>query len=73
MRSLSLKRRHLSIPLRSPPVHARSPEVHADRRITFRVAAPGAKDVSLSFDEGKVQTHAMTRDGAGLWSVTSCR
>ena len=44
--------------------------MHADRRITFRVAAPGAKDVSLSFDEGKVQTHAMTRDSAGLWSVT---
>jgi enterochelin esterase family protein len=49
---------------------ARSPEVHADRRITFRLAAPSAKEVSLRFDEGNVQTHAMTRDSAGLWSVT---
>ena len=49
---------------------ARSPEVHADRRITFRLAAPAAKEVSLSFDEGSVQTHPMTRDSAGLWSVT---
>ena len=49
---------------------ARSPEVHADRRITFRLAAPAAKEVSLSFDEGSVQTHPMTRDSSGLWSVT---
>jgi enterochelin esterase family protein len=48
----------------------RSPEVHADRRITFRVRAPEAKAVSLSFDEGAVQTHAMTRDTSGVWSVT---
>jgi len=48
----------------------RSPEVHADRRITFRVSAPAAKAVSLSFDEDNVQAPAMTRDAAGLWSVT---
>jgi enterochelin esterase-like enzyme len=48
----------------------RSPEVHADRRITFRLRAPMARDVSLSFDEGNVQTHAMMRDAAGIWSVT---
>jgi enterochelin esterase-like enzyme len=52
----------------SAPV--RSPEVHADRRITFRIAAPGARDVSLSFDEGNVQTHALSRDASGVWSVT---
>ena len=56
------------VPAASAP--ARSPEVHADRRITFRLAAPAAKEVTLSFDEGKVQSHPMTRDGAGLWSVT---
>ena len=55
-------------PAAAPP--ARSPEVHADRRITFRLAAPAAKEVSVRFDEGNVQTHAMTRDSAGLWSVT---
>jgi enterochelin esterase-like enzyme len=52
------------------PAAVRSPEVHADRRITFRVAAPNAKAVALSFDEGAVQTHAMARDAAGVWSVT---
>jgi len=60
-------------PLAAAPAVAapvRSPEVHADRRITFRLVAPAAKDVTLSFDEGSVQTHAMTRDSAGLWSVT---
>ena len=55
-------------PVTTAPV--RSPEVHADRRITFRLAAPSAKEVSVRFDEGNVQTHAMTRDSAGLWSVT---
>lgn len=48
----------------------RSPEVHPDGRITFRVRAPTADAVSLSFDEGRVQTHDMTRDGGGVWSVT---
>ena len=48
----------------------RSPDVQPDRRITFRVAAANAKAVSLSFDEGAVQTHAMTRDASGVWSVT---
>jgi enterochelin esterase family protein len=48
----------------------RSPEVHPDRRITFRLRAADAKAVSLSFDEGTVQTHAMARDAAGVWSVT---
>jgi enterochelin esterase family protein len=55
-------------PAATAPV--RSPEVHADRRLTFRLGAPSAREVSLRFDEGNVQTHAMTRDGAGLWSVT---
>jgi enterochelin esterase-like enzyme len=52
------------------PAPVRSPEVHADRRITFRISAPAAKAVSLSFDEGNVQTHALTRDAAGVWTVT---
>lgn len=54
----------------APAAAVRSPEVHDDRRITFRVRAPMAKDVSLGFDEGTVQTHAMSRDAAGVWSVT---
>lgn len=48
----------------------RSPEVTADRHITFRLQAPRATSVSLSFDEGAVQTFPMTKDAQGLWTVT---
>lgn len=52
------------------PAAVRSPEVGADRRITFRLSAPNATSVSLSFDEGDVKTFAMTKGEAGVWSVT---
>lgn len=72
--ALSLAHPEASFAQAPPPAASaaavRSPEVHADRRITFRLRASAAKDVSLSFDEGNVQTHAMTRDAAGVWSVT---
>jgi enterochelin esterase family protein len=50
-----------------------SPQVHADRRVTFRVYAPKASDVSMSGDwmaPGAKQ--AMTREegDSGVWSVT---
>jgi enterochelin esterase-like enzyme len=58
----------------APPAQAqapvRSPEVSADRRITFRLNAPKATNVSVSFDEGDVKTFPMTKDAAGVWSVT---
>jgi enterochelin esterase-like enzyme len=46
-----------------------SPEVAADRRVTFRVAAPGAHEVLLSgeFLDG---TRALQKDESGLWSLT---
>jgi enterochelin esterase family protein len=53
-----------------------SPEVQADRRVTFRVYAPKAADVSLYGDWMPVGTkQVMTRDNAngqdnGVWSVT---
>jgi len=49
-----------------------SPEVHPDRRVTFRVRAPKASEVSLFGDwmmPGKQQ--AMTRDEQGVWSATT--
>ena len=52
------------------PAAVRSPEVAADRRITFRLSAPNATSVSLSFDEGDVKTFAMTKGETGVWSVT---
>ncbi|UCG46832.1 MAG: esterase family protein [Phycisphaerales bacterium] len=46
-----------------------SPEVHKDRRVTFRLHAPGAERVGV-----KVQfapdVQPMAKDGDGLWSVT---
>jgi len=47
----------------------RSPEVGPDRRVTFRLRAPQATEVTVSgeFQSGSV---AMTKDSAGVWSVT---
>jgi enterochelin esterase family protein len=50
-----------------PPII--SPEVSADRRVTFRFRAPGAKEVFLA-REGTPRV-AMTKNEAGLWSVTT--
>jgi enterochelin esterase family protein len=52
-----------------PPMAVVSPEVHPDRTVTFRIPAPNAKQVTLSgeFDHHPV---AMTKDDAGVWSVT---
>jgi enterochelin esterase family protein len=49
-----------------PPV---SPEVSADRKVTFRLRAPNAKEVSVT---GEVPggPHKMTKDDQGVWSVT---
>jgi enterochelin esterase-like enzyme len=46
-----------------------SPEIGADRRVTFRLIAPNAREVVLSgeFMQG---TRALERDATGRWSVT---
>jgi enterochelin esterase family protein len=46
-----------------------SPEVHSDRRVTFRLRAPGAKEVTVSGEWGG-GSQALTRDDQGVWSVT---
>jgi enterochelin esterase family protein len=47
----------------------RSPEVGPDRRVTFRLRAPRATEVTVSgeFQSGSA---AMTKDSDGVWSVT---
>jgi enterochelin esterase family protein len=50
-----------------PPVV--SPEVTADRRITFRLAAPNAQQVSVA-GELDGQPHPMTKGADGVWTVT---
>jgi enterochelin esterase-like enzyme len=46
-----------------------SPEVQADRRVTFRLRAPNAKEVTVAGEWGG-GAKAMTRDEQGTWSVT---
>ena len=48
-----------------------SPEVQADRRVTFRIRAPKASEVTLSMDYMPANTREkMTKDNDGVWSVT---
>lgn len=47
----------------------RSPEVHSDRRVTFRLRAPEAKQVFLNIDG--VLSKAMVKGEEGVWSLTS--
>ena len=55
-----------------PPAGAvTSPEVHPDRRVTFRVRALKAAEVTLTADWLPAgRTEKLTRDAAGVWSVT---
>lgn len=50
----------------APP--ARSPEVGADRRVTFRLRAPNAKDVAVAIGGKQLP---MQKDAQGLWSLTT--
>ena len=56
--------------LGSPQRGVRSPEIAPDRRVTFRLRAPKATEVSVvgEFVRG---THAMTKDASGIWAWTS--
>src|SRR5579863_2170109 len=47
-----------------------SPEVLADHRVTFRLRAPNAKEVSVEIVGGG-KPLAMQRGGEGIWSATS--
>ena len=48
-----------------------SPEVHPDHRVTFRIRAPKASEVTLTGDWlGTTPPPKLTKDDAGVWSVT---
>ncbi|MEO8130427.1 MAG: alpha/beta hydrolase-fold protein [Bryobacteraceae bacterium] len=54
-----------------PPDTLVSPEVMPDHRVTFRLRAPKASDVSFFGDWMKIGTsEKMTKDDGGIWSVT---
>lgn len=60
----------LSMPLLAQmPRGVRSPEVHADKRVTFRLRAPNAKQVILA-REGSANM-PMQRNEQGVWAVTT--
>jgi enterochelin esterase-like enzyme len=46
-----------------------SPQVNADRTVTLRFRAPNAKEV-VAIGEIDGKDHSMTKDVAGVWSVT---
>src|SRR6185369_121123 len=55
----------------APPDNLVSPEVHADRRVSFRVRAPKAAEVTFFGDWMPVgSAEKMTKDASGVWSVT---
>ncbi|MEQ8807855.1 MAG: alpha/beta hydrolase-fold protein, partial [Imperialibacter sp.] len=48
-----------------------SPEIHADNKITFRVYAPNANEITLSGDwMGQGKTEPLVKGDTGLWTVT---
>ena len=53
------------------PAAVRSPEVLADGRITFRLLAPKATEVLVQGNWEGGRDLKMTRDEAGVWSVTT--
>jgi enterochelin esterase family protein len=46
-----------------------SPEIHPDRTVTFRLAAPNAREVRVTGGWGG-DTVALTNGGSGVWSAT---
>jgi hypothetical protein len=54
----------------TPAAPVFSPEVHADHRVTFRLRAPNAKNVSVQIDEASTPL-AMQKDAEGIWSTTT--
>ncbi|MCI0391880.1 MAG: alpha/beta hydrolase-fold protein [Acidobacteria bacterium] len=54
-----------------PPDGLVSPEVHADSKVTFRIRAPKAAEVTLFGDwMPPGSKHPMTKDTEGVWSAT---
>lgn len=56
-------------PVLAQPQSTTSPEVRADRTVTFRLRAPGAKEVALTGEFGLGRT-LLQKDEGGTWSVT---
>ena len=58
-----------SAPALSGPPYL-SPEVHDDRRVTFRMQAPNAGEVTLNADWLPTEKPKLAKGDKGIWSVT---
>src|SRR5207245_128384 len=47
-----------------------SPEVHADRRVTFRIQAPKAGEVTLNSDWMPGDKPKLAKGDKGIWAIT---
>jgi enterochelin esterase-like enzyme len=54
----------------TPANPVRSPEIASDKRVTFRIFAPKATEVTLNGSWEGAKDIKMTKDDAGIWSVT---
>jgi enterochelin esterase family protein len=54
----------------NPNARVASPEVHPDRKVTFRVRAPKATEVTLRGDWMTGAAEKLTKDDQGVWSAT---
>jgi enterochelin esterase-like enzyme len=57
-------------PRRERPPRVVSPEVHADKKVTFRIYAPRATEVTVRGDWMTGPAEKLTKDEKGVWSVT---
>ncbi len=53
-----------------PPPPPFSPVINADKSITFRIKAGKATVVNLLFGEWDIKPQPLTKDTAGIWSIT---
>ena len=47
-----------------------SPEIGTDGRITFRIRAPKASEVTLAFGAWNPKPQPMSKDAVGIWTIT---
>jgi enterochelin esterase family protein len=57
-------------PKKDPPPRLVSPEVGADKKVTFRISAPKASEVTVRGDWMTGGPEKLTKDDKGVWSVT---
>jgi enterochelin esterase-like enzyme len=53
-----------------PPLRVVSPEVHADKKVTFRIHAPKATEVTFRGDWMTGAAEKLAKGEKGIWSVT---